>query len=132
MKRTTLYLIALLFAGTAALKTTAADIFVARIPDLRIAHIAENGFRAWVRVENIGTGNSGPCSLRVWHLNNGAWYVSGTVPVNGVPAGGSVWVLVQAGGVAAAFNAYKVDAFNQVAELKEVNNLVYIPYGPAG
>lgn len=109
----------------------AADYAIAR-PDLKITEIAENGTHAWVKVQNAGTANAGACSLRVWHLSNGTWFISTTKGVNALAPGASVWVLLQANGIAASFNYYMIDATNVVSESKESNNGIYIPYGPAG
>jgi hypothetical protein len=72
--------------------------------------------------------------MRVSYLSNGAWPSNANLEKN-VPAlavGASVWIQFNDAGISAAFNYYKVDSLNQVVELKENNNGIYIPYGPAG
>lgn len=123
MKRLKISLLALLLGGSVTVPNHAIDpVFTAAAPDLVIAQVREFGPDARVRVANVGSANSGPCALRVWHFNGAFWAVTATVGVPPVAKGTSVWIPIHAGGIAAALNVYRVDVFNVVPELLEGNN----------
>jgi hypothetical protein len=104
---------------------------VAPMPDLTLPSVTESGFTAHVTIKNIGTGNAPGCTLRAYYWNGASWQEFRSQYISPLPVGATTVRTITHGNVAAFFNKYVIDATNVVVELRENNNVRYLPE-PAG
>jgi subtilase family serine protease len=99
---------------------------VIAVPDLTIEKVKAvpgDDSKLKVRVQNVGSGGSGPNNMKLFYHRSGQVVVRGAVvPV--LAAGAQDWVVVDADSpIANAEHVYlRVDDPNRVAELDEGNN----------